>query len=222
MIGLYEAFVEPGWRGVCARMVAMSRRLSQLWSNEPFRRSLIAAVRLWNSAVKASLPQQIQAAGQLEKICEQCGASPGSSAADAETPSQTIDRLLDFPSRRLAVYGSLAPGKKNHHVMAGMQGTWRTAVLRGSLLNQGWGADQGFRAFYGTDPKRPSPRRCSRRPICRGIGSAWTNLKARNISASWSRWRRKTERLRCAMCMSWQKTLPRMNTNDTDKGHCRN
>jgi gamma-glutamylcyclotransferase (GGCT)/AIG2-like uncharacterized protein YtfP len=136
-------------------MVAMSRRLFQLWSNEPFRRSLIAAVRLWNSAVKASLPQQIQAAGQLEKICEQCGASPGSSAADAETPSQTIDRLLDFPSRRLAVYGSLAPGKKNHHVMAGMQGTWRTAVLRGSLLNQGWGAGQGFPGFLWDGSETP-------------------------------------------------------------------
>lgn len=130
-----------------ARMVAMSVRLSPLWSNEPFRRSLIAAVRLWNSALQASLPQQIQAAGQLEKICEQYGASPASSAPDAETPSQTIDRLLDFPSRRLAVYGSLAPGKKNHHMMAGMHGTWRTAVLRGALLNQGWGAGQGFPGF---------------------------------------------------------------------------
>src|SRR5262249_20187344 len=48
---------------------------------------------------------------------------------------------------RLAVYGSLAPGKENHHMMGGMQGTWRKAVLRGSLRNEGWGAGRGFPGF---------------------------------------------------------------------------
>ena len=32
-------------------------------------------------------------------------------------------------------------------MMAGMEGTWRNAVLRGSLLDQGWGAGEGFPGF---------------------------------------------------------------------------
>ena len=32
-------------------------------------------------------------------------------------------------------------------MMAGMEGTWRKAVLRGSLRNEGWGAGQGFPGF---------------------------------------------------------------------------
>jgi len=132
--------------GLCQNGV-MSRRVSYHWSNEKFRGSLMAAVREWNSALKASLPQQIQAAGQLAQICEQYGAVAASPAPDAETPSQTINRLLDFPAHRLAVYGSLAPGKKNHHMMAGMHGSWRAAVLRGSLWNEGWGAGEGFPGF---------------------------------------------------------------------------
>jgi gamma-glutamylcyclotransferase (GGCT)/AIG2-like uncharacterized protein YtfP len=133
----------------------MSGRFSQQWSNEERRRSLIAAVREWNSALKAGLPQQIQAAGQLTQICEQYGAAPASPAPDAETPSQTINRLLDFPSHRLAVYGSLAPGKKNHHMMAGMNGSWRAAVLRGSLRNEGWGAGEGFPGFLWDGSETP-------------------------------------------------------------------
>lgn len=73
----------------------------------------------------------------------------------AETPQQAVERLLDFPGCRLAVYGSLAPGKKNHHQMAGMEGTWRRAVLRGSLRNAGWGAGQGFPGFVWDGTETP-------------------------------------------------------------------
>lgn len=138
--------------------------LCELWSKEGFRRSLIAALRGWNSALNLGWPEQLRAAGLLQQIFDRhCSISISASistphdsmpanqharlAGSPETPVQTLERLLDFPSRRLAVYGSLAPGKKNHHVIAGMEGSWRKAVLRGSLLNEGWGAGEGFPGF---------------------------------------------------------------------------
>lgn len=44
---------------------------------------------------------------------------------------------------RLFVYGTLAPGKANHHVMAPIGGEWEAATLRGHLMQEGWGAEMG-------------------------------------------------------------------------------
>ena len=53
--------------------------------------------------------------------------------------------------RRLAVYGSLAPGKENHWVLASMNGSWARGVVRGRLHNEGWGASHGFPAMVYDD-----------------------------------------------------------------------
>jgi gamma-glutamylcyclotransferase (GGCT)/AIG2-like uncharacterized protein YtfP len=45
---------------------------------------------------------------------------------------------------RLFVYGTLAPGRPNAHVLADLAGTWQPATVRGRLLEQGWGAAAGF------------------------------------------------------------------------------
>ncbi len=45
--------------------------------------------------------------------------------------------------QRLFVYGTLAPGRPNHHVLADIPGTWERAVLRGILRDEGWGAALG-------------------------------------------------------------------------------
>jgi gamma-glutamylcyclotransferase (GGCT)/AIG2-like uncharacterized protein YtfP len=45
---------------------------------------------------------------------------------------------------RLAVYGTLAPGKPNHHHLADLAGRWSAGVVTGRLVAQGWGADLGF------------------------------------------------------------------------------
>lgn len=45
---------------------------------------------------------------------------------------------------RLAVYGSLAPGKSNHHQLDGLGGGWQPGMVRGWLVESGWGAAQGF------------------------------------------------------------------------------
>lgn len=45
---------------------------------------------------------------------------------------------------RLFVYGTLAPGRPNAHVLADVPGTWEKATVRGRLIEQGWGAALGY------------------------------------------------------------------------------
>ena len=45
---------------------------------------------------------------------------------------------------RLFVYGTLAPGRPSQHVLAGVPGTWEPATVRGTLLQEGWGAAVGY------------------------------------------------------------------------------
>ena len=45
---------------------------------------------------------------------------------------------------RLAVYGTLAPGRSNHHQLAGLKGRWRRGTVRGRLFESGWGAALGY------------------------------------------------------------------------------
>jgi gamma-glutamylcyclotransferase (GGCT)/AIG2-like uncharacterized protein YtfP len=45
---------------------------------------------------------------------------------------------------RLFVYGTLAPGRCNAHVLAELRGTWAPAAVRGRLHPEGWGAALGY------------------------------------------------------------------------------
>ncbi|MBL8210178.1 MAG: gamma-glutamylcyclotransferase [Bryobacterales bacterium] len=45
---------------------------------------------------------------------------------------------------RLASYGTLAPGRENHHQLDGLAGTWQPGTVRGRLRNTGWGAAYGY------------------------------------------------------------------------------
>jgi gamma-glutamylcyclotransferase (GGCT)/AIG2-like uncharacterized protein YtfP len=47
-------------------------------------------------------------------------------------------------SERLAVYGSLAPGKTNNGELAGLDGTWTKGSVKGRLKPDGWGAALGY------------------------------------------------------------------------------
>jgi predicted GNAT superfamily acetyltransferase len=49
--------------------------------------------------------------------------------------------------RRLFVYGTLAPGEENAHVLAHCRGDWMRASVRGHLVDTGWGAAMGFPAL---------------------------------------------------------------------------
>ena len=45
---------------------------------------------------------------------------------------------------RLATYGTLAPGRRNHHQLAGLTGRWLRGTIRGRLVEAGWGAALGY------------------------------------------------------------------------------
>jgi gamma-glutamylcyclotransferase (GGCT)/AIG2-like uncharacterized protein YtfP len=46
-------------------------------------------------------------------------------------------------THRLFVYGTLAPGRPNEHVLADVAGQWQPATVTGKLLQEGWGAALG-------------------------------------------------------------------------------
>lgn len=60
------------------------------------------------------------------------------------TETDHADSISDPAERRLAVYGSLAPGRSNHHVLDGLAGRWTEGHVRGRLLAAGWGAELGY------------------------------------------------------------------------------
>ena len=57
---------------------------------------------------------------------------------------EVIEALFDNPSKRLAVYGSLAPGEVNHHVIETLAGIWEDGFVRGKVHMKGWGSHVGF------------------------------------------------------------------------------
>jgi gamma-glutamylcyclotransferase (GGCT)/AIG2-like uncharacterized protein YtfP len=48
---------------------------------------------------------------------------------------------------RLAVYGTLAPGRSNHDKLEALTGTWLSGYVVGRLLQKGWAVDQGYPAL---------------------------------------------------------------------------
>jgi gamma-glutamylcyclotransferase (GGCT)/AIG2-like uncharacterized protein YtfP len=67
-----------------------------------------------------------------------------------------VERLFGA-SRRLAVYGSLAPGESNHAVIADLGGRWSEGLVRGDKHEVGWGATAGYPAMRWRPDARPFP-----------------------------------------------------------------
>ncbi|HEX8212490.1 MAG TPA: gamma-glutamylcyclotransferase family protein [Longimicrobium sp.] len=66
-----------------------------------------------------------------------------------DEPAAYAERRLHelFATRHtLAVYGTLAPGRPNHHVVAPLGGDWTDGVIEGDLFPEGWGATLGYPA----------------------------------------------------------------------------
>lgn len=58
----------------------------------------------------------------------------------------------EAPDTRLAVYGSLAPGRVNHHQISALTGKWERGTVKGKLISSGWGAALGFPALVLDSP----------------------------------------------------------------------
>ncbi len=56
--------------------------------------------------------------------------------------------------RALAVYGTLAPGESNHHVVAAIDGRWVEASIRGHRFTARWRDTPGYPGFR-PDPEGP-------------------------------------------------------------------
>lgn len=66
--------------------------------------------------------------------------------ADGSDAERQLDTLF-ATSCRLAVYGSLAPGRANYPIVAPLGGEWTKGLIEGELLPVGWGAALGYPAF---------------------------------------------------------------------------
>lgn len=71
------------------------------------------------------------------------GATPPDVAADRIVAAMQA-AMVD---RRLATYGTLSPGRVNHHQLDGLRGHWRTGHITGRLVEEGSDATMGFPAF---------------------------------------------------------------------------
>nr|AJG37980.1 AIG2 family protein [uncultured Gammaproteobacteria bacterium] len=47
----------------------------------------------------------------------------------------------------LFVYGTLAPGRPNEHILKKIEGTWQKGSVTGILHQEGWGAAMGYPAI---------------------------------------------------------------------------
>lgn len=89
---------------------------------------------------------------------------------------EAADRLMDLlfqASRRVAVYGSLAPGEMNHRVVAHLQGEWSSGFVQGHLEDRGWGTGIGFPGLRWDPSGRKIPVRLLSSP---GLPDFWPRL----------------------------------------------
>src|ERR671913_2248413 len=73
-------------------------------------------------------------------------ASGSAVGSDRRRAERQLDDLFRT-SHTLAVYGTLAPGQPNHHIVAPLRGEWTDGLIEGDLLPVGWGAALGYPGF---------------------------------------------------------------------------
>jgi gamma-glutamylcyclotransferase (GGCT)/AIG2-like uncharacterized protein YtfP len=56
-------------------------------------------------------------------------------------------RGVNTAAHRLATYGTLAPGRPNHHQLDGLRGRWLAGHVNGTLVDAGWAVGLGYPAL---------------------------------------------------------------------------
>jgi len=51
----------------------------------------------------------------------------------------------------LIIYGSLAPGEANHHIISHINGIWLKAFVNGLIIDNGWSTRTGYPEFQRMD-----------------------------------------------------------------------
>lgn len=67
-------------------------------------------------------------------------------SGNASEAEQNLDTAFNTP-HKLAVYGTLAPGAPNYHVVEPYGGEWSDAIIRGDLGKVGWGSEVNYPGF---------------------------------------------------------------------------
>ena len=97
---------------------------------------------------------------------------PRATSPDAADAEERLDALFGVRCA-LAVYGTLAPGRPNHHVVAPLGGEWAEGVVEGELSAEGWGATLGYPAFR---PRAGGAAVAVRVLTSSALPDAWTAL----------------------------------------------
>ena len=93
-----------------------------------------------------SLPEVRRLVAAANAVRWQRDASGSAAGSDGRRAERQLDALFGT-GHTLAVYGTLAPGQPNHHVVAPLGGEWTDGLVEGDLLPEGWGASLGYPGF---------------------------------------------------------------------------
>ena len=96
----------------------------------------------------------------------------GAVVSEGRRAERQLDVLFGT-GHTLAVYGTLAPGQPNYHVVEPLGGEWTDGLIEGDLLPMGWGADLGYPGFR---PRVGGDAVAVRAPIAPSLASAWPDL----------------------------------------------
>ncbi len=100
-------------------------------------------------------------------------ATPAADALeDAKAAEQKLDAMFET-NQTLAVYGTLAPGKPNHHIVAPYGGVWSDGVVQGDLSTGGWGSALGYPAFKPREGGLAVTVKVLNAPL---LSRAWANI----------------------------------------------
>src|ERR687898_2239304 len=116
-----------------------------------------------------SLPEVRRLVDAANALRRQGDASGGAVGSDRRRAERRLDDLFRT-SHTLAVYGTLAPGQPNHHIVEPLGGEWTDGLIEGDLLPLGWGADLGYPGF---------------RPRAGGDAVAVKGLTAPSLATAW-------------------------------------
>ena len=119
-----------------------------------------------------SLPEVRRLVAAANAVRWQRDASGSAGGSDPRCAERRLDALFRT-SHTLAVYGTLAPGQPNHHVIAPLGGEWTDGLIEGDLLPVGWGAALGYPGFR---PRVGGEAVAVRVLIASSLASAWPTL----------------------------------------------
>jgi gamma-glutamylcyclotransferase (GGCT)/AIG2-like uncharacterized protein YtfP len=111
-------------------------------------------------------------APELEQMLRHINDARRDGTGDAATLEARIAASFDA-STRLAVYGSLAPGRSNHHIVAALGGSWSDGWVEGDMYESGWGEAHGYPGFVW----RPGGERVAVKLLVAGsLRDSWPKL----------------------------------------------